>query len=82
MCKQGVNKDQLKSMITMSDENIALSQEWLEKVHHLADHANIDGSAEVAQATVLLGQARARLEEAFRILETPSTESHVEVSLV
>lgn len=82
MCKNGANKQQLKSMISMSDENIALSQAWLEKVHHLADHAGFEASIEVAQATVLLGEARAKLEAAIDLMDAKPADSGVEVSLV
>ncbi len=63
MCQKGVNTDQLKIMIGQSDDALALVQQWLEQVHHLADHGGLTHpSAAVAQATVLLGEARAKLE--------------------
>ncbi len=53
-------------MIAQADETVALAQKWLEQIHHLADHANLtDTSTSVAQATVLLGEARARVRDAI-----------------
>ncbi len=65
ICETGIHVGQLKLMIAQADETVAQAQKWLEQIHHLADHANLDvSSAAVAQATVLLGEARAKLETA------------------
>ncbi len=57
-------------MIAQADETVALAQKWLEQIHHLADHGNLTGpSTSVAQATVLLGEARAKLTAAIAELE-------------
>jgi len=65
MCQKGVNTDQMALMIGQADDTIAMAQQWLEQIHHLADHADLtEPSAHVAQATVLLGEARAKLQEA------------------
>jgi hypothetical protein len=70
MCQKGVNPDQVKLMIGQSDDSLALAQQWLEQIHHLADHAEMTGpSAEVAQASVLLGEARAKLEIAANLID-------------
>ena len=83
MCQSGVNNEQLKSMISMANETIALSQEWLENTHHLADHAELSAATDLAQATVLLGEAREHLEKALGSIETHGhSHAHVEVELV
>lgn len=65
MCQKGVNKDQVRLMIEQADDTVAMAQQWLERIHHLADHAEmLTASAEVAQATVLLGEVRAKLATA------------------
>lgn len=65
MCQKGVNTEQMKLMIGQSDDALGMSQQWLEQIHHLADHADLsDSSVLVAQASVLLGEARAKLQKA------------------
>ncbi len=65
MCEKGVNTDQMRLMLAQVDDSLAMSQQWLEQIHHLADHADMrDSSALVAQSSVLLGEARAKLEQA------------------
>ncbi|MBK5211952.1 MAG: hypothetical protein JJE36_06565 [Coriobacteriia bacterium] len=83
MCQNGVNNEQLKSMISMANETIALSQEWLENTHHLADHAELSAATDLAQATVLLGEAREHLQKALDSIEKHGrSHTHVEVELV
>ena len=63
-------------MIAQADETVALAQKWLEHIHHLADHGDLPGpSAAVAQTTVLLGEARAKLTGAIGDLEADTDES-------
>lgn len=70
MCEQGVNVGQLKLAIGQSDDAIAVVQKWLEQLHHLADHGKrSDVSAALAQAGVLLGEARGKLDSAIEDLE-------------
>jgi hypothetical protein len=70
MCENSVNLPQLKLSIGQVDDAIALSQQWLEQLHHLADNGKkAEASAELAQSGVLLGEARARLEGAIDALE-------------
>ncbi len=70
MCEQGINIGQMKLAVGQSDDAIALVQQWLEQLHHLADHGHeAAASADIAQATVLLGEARAKLESAIEALE-------------
>lgn len=65
MCQQGVNPDQLKIMIGQADDALGMAQQWLEQIHHLADHGDMTSpSATVAQASVLIGEARAKLQTA------------------
>lgn len=82
MCEQGVNVGQMKLAVGQSDDAIALVQQWLEQLHHLADHGNqIVASSNIAQATVLLGEARAKLDAAIEALEGGGA-SDVSVELV
>lgn len=83
MCEKGVNKDQMKTMVEWVDDSLAMAQEWLEQVHHLADHGGLhDESVDVAQASVLLGEARGKLERAMDALEGGGSDDHVTVELV
>ncbi|MBE0417756.1 MAG: hypothetical protein IBX63_08315 [Coriobacteriia bacterium] len=67
-------------MIAQVDDSLALAQQWLEQIHHLADRAEeADGSALVAQATVLLGEARAKLQSSTDIIGNgPGNQASVE----
>ena len=83
MCEQGVNVGQLKLAIGQSDDALAVVQQWLEQLHHLADHGKRpDVSAALAQAGVLLGEARGRLDDAIADLEGPSADDSTTVELV
>jgi len=83
MCEQGVNVGQLKLSIGQSDDGIALVQLWLEQLHHLADHGKrAEVSAALAQAGVLLGEARAKLDEALADLEGQPKSDDIKVELV
>lgn len=65
MCQKGVNTDQMKLMLQQANDALALSQQWLEQIHHLADHGGLtEVSTSVAQASVLLGESRAKLDSA------------------
>jgi hypothetical protein len=83
MCENSVNVPQLKLSVGQVDDAIALSQQWLEQLHHLADHGKKpEASTELAQAGVLLGEARARLESAIDALEGRSSSDEVTIELV
>jgi hypothetical protein len=83
MCQKGVNPDQVKLMIGQSNDSLALAQQWLEQIHHLADHAGmIKPSVEVAQASVLLGEARAKLEAAADLIDGDAGGPDASVELV
>jgi hypothetical protein len=83
MCENSVNVPQLRLSVGQVDDAVALSQQWLEQLHHLADHGKEhDASAELAQAGVLLGEARDRLATAIDTLEGRSGSPDVTVELV
>ncbi len=83
MCQKGVNTDQMRLMIGQADDALAMAQQWLEQIHHLADHAELHRpSVSVAQASVLLGEARAKLEAAAEGLGAPPSDSSASVELV
>lgn len=83
MCQKGVNTDQMRLMIAQANDSLALSQQWLEQIHHLADHAGlVQPSTEVAQASVLLGEARAKLDVAVDVLEGEQGGPDASVELV
>jgi len=64
MC--GVNKGQFRQSVGQVDDTLALAQQWLEQLHQTADHGGLaQASRELAQVTVLLGEARAKLEIAM-----------------
>jgi len=79
MCEKGLSREQLRLMIGQTDDALATSQQWIEKLHQLADSASLhDASVSLAQATVLLGQTRSKLEGAIDSLEL-ATDSPVTV---
>ncbi len=85
MCESGINIGQLKLSVGQVDDALSMSQQWLEQLHHLADHGKkTEASAELAQATVLLGEARGKLDAAINALEgvSASDDDGVEVELV
>lgn len=83
MCQKGVNPDQVRLMIGQADDTIAMAQQWLEQIHHLADHADLaEASAHVAQASVLLGEARAKLDDAGSEVESTGESEGASVELV
>ena len=83
MCETGINIDQLRMSITQTEQTLGLAQEWLEELHHLADHGKKhDASVELAQATVLLGEARVKLEKAVDRLDGAAPAEGVTVELV
>jgi hypothetical protein len=83
MCENSVNIPQLKLSIGQIDDAVALSQQSLEQLHHLADDGKKpEASTELAQASVLLGEARAHLQRAISELEGRSFADDVTVELV
>ena len=76
MCESGINIGQMKLAIGQSDDALAMVQQWLEQLHHLADHGQrAEASAALAQAGVVLGEARAKLDAAIEDLEGTSADS-------
>ena len=83
MCENGINVDQLRMSVTHSEDALGTVQSWLEDLHHVADHGHQhDVSVELAQATVLLGEARGKLEKALAVLESAAGSSDVTVELL
>jgi hypothetical protein len=83
VCENSVNVPQLKLSIAQVDDAVALSQQWLEQLHHLADHGKMaDASIDLAQANVLLGEARAKIERAVNALDGRANDSGITVELV
>jgi hypothetical protein len=83
VCENSVNVPQLKVSIGQVDDAVALAQQWLEQLHHLADHGKKpEVSTELAQANVLLGEARAKIESAIASLEGRSDDTGITVELV
>jgi hypothetical protein len=63
MCEGGINVPQMRFSIGQVNETLTLAQEWTEQLHHLADHAHrAETSRQLAQVTVMLGEAREKLE--------------------
>ncbi|MHB1340934.1 MAG: hypothetical protein ACYCX5_04145 [Coriobacteriia bacterium] len=70
MCEGGINTGQMKLAVAMVNDSLALAQQWLEQLHHLADQGRRPvTSLELAQVTVLLGEARGKLETAVEQLD-------------
>ncbi len=69
MCEGGINTGQMKLAVAMVNDSLALSQQWLEQLHHLADQGKRTAtSADLAQVTVMLGEAREKLDAAVEKL--------------
>ncbi len=80
MCESGINAEQLRVSIGHTEEAIGMAQKWLEDLHHLADHGKQhDASAQLAQVTVMLGEARVKLEKAADALGGGSPDVTVEL---
>lgn len=76
MCEQGINTGQMKLAIGQSDDALAMAQQWLEQLHHLADHGKrTEVSIALAQANVLLGEARGKLDKAINDLDGPAADT-------
>jgi hypothetical protein len=83
LCENGINIPQMRLSIGQVDDAVALSEQWLEQLHHVCDHGHKhETSVALAQASVLLGEARAKLEDALAGLEGTSASSEVTVELL
>lgn len=68
ICETNVHIGQLKLMIAQADDSLAMTQQWLEQIRHLADRADEgDASALVAQASALIVEARAKLQTSTEV---------------
>lgn len=82
MCENSVNIPQLKVQVGQADDLVSLAQQQLEQLHHLADHGHQhEASVALAQANVLLGEVRGKLEDAVSALDGGSA-ADVTVELV
>jgi hypothetical protein len=79
MCEGGINTGQMKLAVAMINDALALSQQHLEQLHHLADHGRRAAtSAELAQVTVMLGEAREKLDSAVKQLDVTDDDVTIE----
>lgn len=84
MCTNGVNTDQLESMIDMADDYVAVGFRWIHKMAHMAEDGGF-GSASVKlhEVQALLADARALLDEAkLHLEEKPVFASGISVRRV
>ncbi len=79
MCDGGINNSQMRHAIVMVNDALALAQQHLEQLHHVAGHARLTAtSAELAQVTVMLGEAREKLDTAVDALDATGRDVTVE----
>ncbi len=79
MCEGGINTGQMKLAVAMINDALALSQQHLEQLHHLADQGRRAAtSAELAQVTVMLGEAREKLDSAVAKLALADDDVTIE----
>ena len=79
MCEGGINTGQMKLAVAMINDALALSQQHREQLHHLADQGRrVATSAELAQVTVMLGEAREKLDSAVSSLSVTEDDVTVE----
>ncbi|MDO8879727.1 MAG: hypothetical protein Q7W44_02845 [Coriobacteriia bacterium] len=79
MCEGGINTGQMKLAVAMVNDTLALAQQHLEQLHHLADQGRRAAtSAELAQVTVMLGEAREKLDSAVSQLTVTDDDVTVE----
>ena len=80
MCESGINTGQMKMAVAMINDSLALSQQHLEQLHHLADQGRRSAtSAELAQVTVMLGEAREKLDSAVANLSIADDDVTIEL---
>jgi len=80
MCESGINTGQMKMAVAMINDALALSQQHLEQLHHLADQGRRSAtSAELAQVTVMLGEAREKLDAAVSSLSVADDDVTIEL---
>ena len=80
MCESGINTGQMKMAVAMINDSLALAQQHLEQLHHLADQGRRSvTSAELAQVTVMLGEAREKLDSAVTSLSVADDDVTIEL---
>ncbi len=82
MCESGINIEQLKMSVAQVERSLAQAQQQVEELHQLADRgARHDASASLARVTIMLGEARDKLEDTVEGLEghTPGPDVTVEL---
>jgi hypothetical protein len=83
MCTNGVNHNQLKIMLEMTEEQTALTMGWLKELSHLAGHdSNLVAVTETDKAARLLKEARHAIQAAVEAVEEQTGNGQVEVNIV
>jgi hypothetical protein len=83
VCESGINIPQMRISIGQVDDAVAMTQQWLEQLHHLCDHGKKHASSvDLAQANVMLGEVRAKLDAALAGLEDAAPSPDVTVELL
>ena len=82
MCQNGVNPDQLTTMVKMADDTIGLTRNWVHEIEHLAGHAQLKTTPQLGEAYRKLGEARRLLAQASDELESGVEAPGVEVALI
>jgi hypothetical protein len=73
----------MKLAVAQSDDALGMVQQWLEQLHHLADHADMEEvSALLAQANVLVADVRAKLDLTLDTIDGETGGPNVSVELV
>lgn len=69
MCTNGINVNQVESMIDQIDDHVALEYRWIHKVGHIAEDAGLPSVSEkLHTAQSLLADVRSILDEAGAVL--------------
>ena len=82
MCSNGVNNDQLLTMVQMTDDSVRLNQQWVKELAHLAGHLNLKSTAALSEAAKKLREVDAILADTVDELESGVQAPGVEVALV
>jgi len=82
MCQNGVNNDQLLTMVQMTDDSVRLNQQWVKELAHLAGHLDLKSTAALGEAAKKLREVGATLAETIDELESGVEAPGVEVVLV
>jgi len=82
MCQNGVNNDQLLTMVQMTDDAVRLNQQWVKELAHLAGHLDLKSTPTLSEAAKKLREVGAVLADTIDELESGVDAPGVEVSLV